>query len=250
MALRRPALQAWPLWLLLHVAFSGEVKKQPHGQVWELFEGLGAQQVEVFYIRHGESIWNAERQFLHGTLTEEEIVRRGHEPVHNDSPLSIKGVVQARKLAENLFGAPGSPSPPARPGSASVPPQTTQLSQIVACAASGQCEAPLLLTSNLRRAIDTMVIGMRPLLVHNNDLRVVAVPTLQETATYADCTPLPLGMDGTVLFDPPHEVYAPDVASVLQQQHYALKQALNDSFEAVQLIGFMRNLYKHRCAPE
>ena len=94
---------------------------------------------------------------------------------------------QGEGLAHLLFAAEG----PATQG----PLRTT-----VRCARARTCAVPRILTSNLRRAIDTTLLGLRPLVSGLDAAGVRVVPALQETCSHADCVPLPLSPDGRLEF--------------------------------------------------
>ena len=133
----------------------------------------------VYYIRHGQSVWNKEQGEARASGTPEPQVRAmGDELRFTDAPLSAKGVTQALALRHRLF-ADGSEG---------------ALPELLHCVISGQgCAVPRLFTSNLRRAIDTGLLGLRPLLESANvakSARFFSLPALQETCHYADCAPL------------------------------------------------------------
>ena len=70
--------------------------------------------VPVYYIRHGQSQWNALQTAERATgRPESEIKAIGDRAEFTDSPLSAKGVGQGRALSRQLFGP--APSPPAAP---------------------------------------------------------------------------------------------------------------------------------------
>ena len=197
--------------------------------------------VRVSYVRHGESSWNDHQRNLlalqqkFGNPTEAEIKQIGEEARWTDAPLSDAGVGQGEGLAHLLFAAEGA--------AAQGPLRTT-----VRCARARTCAAPRILTSNLRRAIDTTLLGLRPLVSGLDVARVRVVPALQETCSHADCVPLPLSPDGRLVFpDDAHRTAAeeqkgapaghPAVAEhVLQQQI----SALGDESAA-----YLRQAYAH-----
>ena len=129
--------------------------------------------VRVWYVRHGQSQWNAEQseQRRLGTL-EERVNAIGEELRFTDSPLSAKGVLKAVSLSQLLFEQ----SPPAGEDPHS-------LRSSLRCAVAGSCAPPRLLTSNLRRAIDTLLLSLRPLL-SVQPLTVHVTPLLQALALF------------------------------------------------------------------
>ena len=141
-------------------------------------------EVQVFYVRHGESTWNAEKESkqLLG-MTPAQLRTLGAELRFTDAPLSAQGIRQATQLSERLFEDL---------------PAENSLAKAMQCAQSGNCEQPLLYTSNVRRAMDTLLLALRPLISNDVRPRVLAVPALQESCIETDCTPLPLGADGSI----------------------------------------------------
>ena len=139
----------------------------------------------VYYIRHGQSQWNAEQTAMRKSgLSDAAIKKIGDEERFVDSPLSARGVNEALTLQRNLTLTPDAP--------------WYTLGGVARCALARTCE-PLLLTSNLRRAIDTTLLGLRPILESAVDYglyRVLVLPALQETCGHADCVPTARGADG------------------------------------------------------
>ena len=82
-----------------------------------------------------------------------------------------------------------------------------------------------LFTSNLRRAIDTALIGLRPLLEQQLDIAVNVLPQLQESCEHADCTPLPLGTNGRIIFGVDAHDTDLDRMNVLKTQTQSLLDA-------------------------
>ena len=155
--------------------------------------GLVYLMVRVWYVRHGQSQWNAEQGAQRELKTAEARINAiGDELRFTDSPLSAKGVQQALTLSTLLFAEPLSEEEPAE-----------SLRSALRCAASGTCPPPRLLTSNLRRAIDTLLLALRPLLSARS-LSVPVTPLLQESSHKQDCTPSSLGANGALL--PPHNL--------------------------------------------
>ena len=149
--------------------------------------------VRVWYVRHGQSQWNAEQGAQRELKTAEARINAiGDELRFTDSPLSAKGVQQALTLSTLLFAEPLSEEEPAE-----------SLRSALRCAANGTCPPPRLLTSNLRRAIDTLLLALRPLLSARS-LSVPVTPLLQESSHKQDCTPSSLGANGALL--PPHNL--------------------------------------------
>ena len=170
--------------------------------------------LRVFYIRHGQSVWNADQNAAKAAgKTASEVRRLGDEPRFTDAPLTAQGVRQALSLSERLFDdkvaklAGG------------------ELSRAVRCSRRRDCPPPLLFTSNLRRAIDTALLGLGPLLEDLAAEPVIALPALQETCHYTDCEPLPLSAEGIEPPDPNAVRYASKRDDVLAQQVTGLQRA-------------------------
>ena len=131
--------------------------------------------LDTFYIRHGQSQWNAAQTASRRSgVPEDETKALGRKEEFTDSPLSALGVRQGLNLQRRLFEDPVSCAESAN-----------NRSLAVALA----CREPVLLTSNLRRAVDTTLLAMRPLVDRGRD--VVVLPALQETCSMTDCTPSP-----------------------------------------------------------
>ncbi|KAL1512125.1 hypothetical protein AB1Y20_005394 [Prymnesium parvum] len=154
----------------------------------------------VFYVRHGQSVWNAEQAGMRKDgLTEAEIKTRGHDAQYTDSPLSTAGVMQALELRRLLFREwPVTHDRTAAP--------LDSLAGYLSCTRRRSCSPPVLLTSNLRRAITTLLLALRPVLETPTVVvpDVFVLPALQETCTYADCTPVTRWANGSLLSPLPH----------------------------------------------
>jgi len=134
--------------------------------------------IRVHYIRHGMSVWNAEQAKARASGENDENVKAlGKRNMFVDAPLSERGVAEALALRSRLF-SDGTDS--------------GELGALVRCATEKTCPAPLLFTSNLRRAIDTGLLALRPLLESDASRRMTILPALQESCHYTDCTPLAL----------------------------------------------------------
>jgi hypothetical protein len=209
----------------------------------------------VYYIRHGESGWNHEQRELRKELPEAEVRARGSDAKYTDSPLSLEGVRQALKLRGHLFpeGADGVWAIYER-----LLGQPTALARLLRCAKAGTCSPPRLLVSNLRRAIDTLLLSMRPALEAPTfeELGVVVLPALQETCSHADCSPTARYQNGTIIEPLPfpdaaqslqHMMAAVDAsgrevaASVLRQQAERLEPAQGD-------VMYLRSMYSRHLA--
>lgn len=154
--------------------------------------------VQFFYIRHGQSVWNLAQTNARKAGQSELAVRKlGDEAQFTDAPLTEKGILQALSLRQRLFASP--------PEGA--------LAKALQCAVAQACAPPQVYTSNLRRAVDTGILALRPLLVAESasDTHVVALPAMQETCHYADCVPLPVTAGGTL--EPVRPSRAPHSAS-------------------------------------
>lgn len=142
----------------------------------------GGVSIRVHYIRHGESFWNSGQAAARASGESEAAVKAlGKTERFTDSPLSVKGVLQALSLRGRLFNT-----------SAPLDSSTgDDLESLVRRAKAKQCTPPVLYTSNLRRAIDTALLGLKPLLESDEANRITIIPALQETCHYTDCNPLP-----------------------------------------------------------
>lgn len=151
----------------------------------------------VFYVRHGRSVWNADEAAMRKAgAPEEDIKQRGMQPMYTDSPLSAEGVRQAMSLQELLFAA--TERPPAKEETDwPVPSLAMQLN----CARRGKCLPPRLLTSNLRRAISTLLLALQPALEAPAFVAsgVTILPALQETCSHADCSPIARFPNGSLM---------------------------------------------------
>ena len=144
--------------------------------------------VRVHYIRHGESYWNSAQAAARASGESEEAVRAlGKTERFTDAPLSGKGVEQATALSDRLFAPTRRMSDTARELA-----EAQDLGPRLACAAAKTCTPPVVYTSNLRRAIDTALLGLRPMLEADAAGAVHVIPALQETCHYTDCNPLRL----------------------------------------------------------
>jgi hypothetical protein len=169
--------------------------------------------MRILYVRHGQSVWNKEQKAaLASGASADEIRRLGDLPRFVDAPLSAEGVAQALALRSRLVNEPE---------------QGGELGRAVRCSIDGECAPPNVLTSNLRRAIDTALLGLRPLLDAGNT-RVQSLPALQETCHYADCMPLPLGAGNRI--KPPSFPALSSISHTLALQSAA-------SFPALSLIS-------------
>ena len=131
----------------------------------------------VYYIRHGQSQWNAaQTQHRREEMPEEEIKALGRQEYFTDSPLSKRGVEQALALQRRLFDKPIAECGPAA---------SRSLAQALACTVRLNEPLPVFLTSNLRRAVDTTLVALRPLVERGRD--VIVLPALQENSTYWPC---------------------------------------------------------------
>jgi len=165
--------------------------------------------MRILYVRHGQSVWNKEQKAaLASGASAEEIRRLGDLPRFVDAPLSAEGVAQALALRSRLVNEPE---------------QGGELGRAVRCSIDGECAPPNVLTSNLRRAIDTALLGLRPLL-DAGSTRVQSLPALQETCHYADCMPLPLGA-GNRIEPPPSFSALSSMSHTLALQSAALGEA-------------------------
>lgn len=146
--------------------------------------------IPTYYIRHGQSQWNAVQTAarLEGR-SEAEVKAMGDDEAHTDSPLSALGVRQGLTLQRQLFHAVAPPSDDC-PCSSAIP-CNRSLALALSCAFAEPRLPPVLFTSNLRRAADTTLLAMRPVVEGSSGLDVLVLPALQETCSHADCMPLP-----------------------------------------------------------
>lgn len=141
-----------------------------------LFVGPGKPvTIKVFFIRHGESVWNSIfNKFGLGwpmraiTAVVDETMAFLRRPLHSviiDSPLSARGRKQAKELAAFVRSDAGQKALP-----------FDQTTSVVVC-------------SNLRRAMETAIIGLEPRLAPNRE-RVIVDSCLQEGSRNADAQAL------------------------------------------------------------
>ena len=154
--------------------------------------------LRVYYVRHGQSVWNKEQgEAKEAGQSEAQVRAFGDLPRFTDAPLTAKGIGQALSLRERLFSSEADGT----------------LSERLRCATSRKCTPPQVYVSNLRRAIDTGILAFRPLLEikggkqrwrkssgssGSSSASVTSLPALQESCWYADCNPLPRRADGSL----------------------------------------------------
>ena len=105
----------------------------------------------VFYVRHGQSVWNKEQSEAKAAGQSESEVRKLGDELHfTDAPLSAKGVGQALEVRKRLFAKDA----------------TGELASVVKRALSSKdsAEWPQIYVSNLRRAVDTGLLAFAPLI--------------------------------------------------------------------------------------
>ena len=151
----------------------------------------------VVFIRHGESEWNLVFNVgpkvlvpfkAVGALVREALLflRLDDGSVLYDSPLNESGLQQARDLDAVFADFPSD-----KPGYADV-------------SACGDRDASVLATSNLRRAAQTVALGLRTRLERHGDEKMHCLSALQEISTNID----------TLSITPPHK--APQLPNVPQ----------------------------------
>ena len=146
--------------------------------------------IPTYYIRHGQSQWNAVQTAARSSGRSEAAVKAmGDDEAHTDSPLSALGVRQGLMLQRQLFHEVA-PPPDDCPCSSAIP-CNRSLAHALSCAYAEPKQPPVLLTSNLRRAADTTLLVMRPVVEGDSGTDVLVLPALQETCSHADCIPLP-----------------------------------------------------------
>lgn len=184
----------------------------------------GRASVRVYYVRHGQSVWNRDQNELRRKgASESEIRAMGQDRLYTDSPLSKEGVRQALELRRFLF--PERIRYSAWPfyrkhgqdGHFSELPDS--LASHIRCAMMGACPPPRLLASNLRRAIDTLLLALRPALEAPpfEKLGLLVVPALQETCSYSDCMPTARYKGGMMIEPLPGQMTERALAEVLER---------------------------------
>jgi hypothetical protein len=176
---------------LAHLALSRDKKwskkKLPEP---DLIKGLPANKsVRIVFVRHGESIWNEifnkgkakllPRLFL--ALLREGFMWPSEDSIFFDSPLNDEGIAQARKLhgfVEKEWLAAGAP-PPQDPKKA----HRQEMLDIL----TGAPGAPssILVASNLRRAIQTLVVAVWGRLCRSGE-KIHVLSSLQEVTFNVD----------------------------------------------------------------
>lgn len=206
--------------------------------------------ITVHYIRHGQSIWNEAQSAARAAgQPEDSVVALGMTDHFTDAPLTKAGVAQAVALQERLFLSP--------------PVNARGVASSLSCTS---CPPPRIFVSNLRRAIDTGLLALKPLLDRDDSLAVQALPALQETCHYADCVPLPRYENGTILKPLPRSAPTPQlgplqmlrVRQVLELQASAIIAAasaansgylLNDAYSRLRLAPHVQYDDRRRLAP-
>lgn len=146
--------------------------------------------VRVWYVRHGQSVWNSEQSLMRSQgLSEAQIKANGMHLRYTDSPLSMRGVDEAVELRARLSQKTWSGLKP-----------PSSLARALSCGTSRACSGPRLLTSNLRRAIATALLALGPYLqCKEGSCGLLVLPALQETCSYADCSPIPRLPNGSLV---------------------------------------------------
>lgn len=164
--------------------------------------------VRVYYVRHGESAWNARQRSQRRKGVDEQTIRDEGvaNPAFIDAPLSADGVRQTLELRHALFGEPP-------PGYFETR-HPDDLGGLLRCAEFRRCKPPAVYVSNLRRAIGTAIFVLRPMLESDRTYvpsrpptlqKLTVLPSLQEPCPYTDCTPLPLRSDGRLALAMPSD---------------------------------------------
>ena len=183
------------------------------------------QRKTIFFVRHGESCWNdtfnaGERKtldfvkgFIPGLIKascyEGYLLLSGQvDSWFYDSPLSDYGIVQIERLAKHLSRAPAA--------------NEKEYFDILRGESS---KKSVLVSSNLRRALSTVLIAFRQRLAKNPDDKVVVTPTLQEVSQNPDTLSLTMP-------------FTPVVASWIERDHLPYMQGLlNDRVDMSQHTG-------------
>ncbi len=151
--------------------------------------------VRVHYIRHGQSVWNDHQHTQRRRGVDEATIKKqGFEPQFTDAPLTGQGVRDALELREILESA-------WLPGLFGWYGRADDLGGVVRCVSEerGCAPPPKVFVSNLRRAITTAMVVLRPMIAPMTVLPnkwepwLHVLPALQESCHYADCVPLPRG---------------------------------------------------------
>jgi len=135
----------------------------------------------IVFIRHGESAWNEvfNRGFNLGFISR--IVRACFREARIfaspysyffDTPLNVEGIDQALEIASFLEAAPGSSNP--------------TVAEVISCLRGDTAENSLIVSSNLRRALSTVAIGLWRRLDRTGE-RIVINSMCQEISRNVDC---------------------------------------------------------------
>jgi bisphosphoglycerate-dependent phosphoglycerate mutase len=177
------------------------------------------QSIQVFYVRHGQSMWNqAQKAGRDSGMSEPAVRALGDEEQFTDAPLTAKGVKQAIELRTRLFGANDARG---------------ALGALIQRAEQGSISPPAVLTSNLRRALDTALLSMRPVIEKGS---LTVVPAMQETCHYSDCTPLPRTSTGAIAAPAVQNAQTAHAALVAQAKAHEEAASASD-------VAFVREAY-------
>eukprot|EP01126_Amoeba_proteus_P037401 TRINITY_DN3858_c0_g2_i12.p1 TRINITY_DN3858_c0_g2~~TRINITY_DN3858_c0_g2_i12.p1 ORF type:complete len:350 (+),score=60.23 TRINITY_DN3858_c0_g2_i12:61-1110(+) len=150
----------------------------------------GTERRTIYFIRHGESTWNETfnrsknpiffiPRIIHAILHESYFFLTGQrDSWFIDAPLSVEGIVQAQKLNKYIF-TQGVDNP------------TTKREIILSTIKGENKKFPtVLVCSNLRRAITTLVIGLSTRFLKDESEKItekiVILPALQEISRNCD----------------------------------------------------------------
>lgn len=181
-------LACWGGWYML--ASSDKKTRKPGPAI--NFDDPNGKRVKIVFIRHGESEWNwifnkgfvlvRPIRFFLGLLRELGMFF-SQDSLFFDSPLSKTGLEQAMDLLQFLASQPAGC---VKAGSASSPTSQLEVTDLVSIV-RGDAGASVVVSSILRRAISTGVVGLSARLLKNNASdKILLMTSLQEISRNVD----------------------------------------------------------------
>ena len=155
----------------------------------DLIKGAATNKIRIIFVRHGESIWN--EIFNKGklkllprlifALLREALLWPTEDSIFFDSPLNDEGISQARKLhafVEKEYAAAGAALP-------QDPKEALRQESLEILTGAPGAASSILVASNLRRAIQTLVVAMWGRLQRSGE-KIHVLSSLQEVTFNVD----------------------------------------------------------------